>query len=224
MLSLNIMKGKTAIVIGATGLVGKELLKQLLEDAAYEKVVAFSRRDPGLKSPKLELHLIDFGKRDEWEKWVQGDVLFSALGTTMKQAGSKEAQYLVDYTFQHQFAEAASQNGVAQLVLISSVGADANSSIFYSRIKGELDRDVQKLAFDSVHVMRPGPLTGERENPRGGEAFLKLTMGILNSIGLFRKYKPISGTQVAEAMRIVASKSENGAFVHEPLQIFELLD
>ncbi len=218
------MQEKTAVVIGATGLVGKALLVQLLEDKRYKKVVTFSRRDPGLESPKLELHLINFAEKAEWEHLVKGDVLFSALGTTMKQAGSKEAQYLVDYTFQHQFATAAVQNGVKSLVLISSTGADARSRYFYMRIKGELDRDVQKLKFENTHILRPGPLTGEREQPRGGDGFLKFSMSILNGIGLFKKYKPISGEDVAKAMRKAASKTPRRAVIYEALQVFELVE
>ena len=218
------MQEKTAIVIGATGLVGKALLKQLLEDKKYKKVVAFSRRDPGFESPKLELHLIDFAEKAEWEHLVKGDVLFSALGTTMKQAGSKDAQYLVDYTFQHQFATAAKKNGATSLVLISSSGADARSRYFYMRIKGELDRDVQKLNFENTQILRPGPLIGEREQPRSGEGFLKFSMSILNGIGLFKKYKPISGEDVAKAMRKAGSKTPMRVVIYEAMQVYELVE
>lgn len=218
------MQEKTAIVIGATGLVGKALLKQLLEDKNYEKVIAFSRRDPGLESPKLKLHLINFAEKSEWEHLVKGDVLFSALGTTLKQAGSKEAQYLVDYTFQYDFAKAASDNGVPSLVLISSTGADARSRYFYMRTKGELDKEVQKLKFENVQILRPGPLTGEREQPRGGEGFLKFSMSILNGIGLFKKYKPISGEEVGKAMRKAASKTPRRTIIYEAIQVFELVE
>jgi uncharacterized protein YbjT (DUF2867 family) len=217
------MQGKTAIIIGATGLVGKALLAQLIEDDAYSKVKVFSRRDPGLRSNKIELHLIDFSKPETWREFVNGDVLFSALGTTMKQAGSKEAQYKVDYTYQYQFAEAAAKTGVSTFVLISSVGADEGSAFFYTKMKGELDRDVQKLGLDRVHILRPGPLTGPRENPRGGEGILKVSMGFLNALGLFKKYKSISGEEVAKAMRTIAEKGIKSQVILEPSDIFALL-
>ena len=134
--------GKKVNVIGATGLVGRELVKQLLENPEVEKVTIFSRRNSGFQHPKLEQRVIDFNDRESWKPFLQGDVLFSALGTTLKQAGSKEKQYLVDYTYQWQFAEAAAEKGIPAYVLVSSTGASPRSSIFYSRIKGEISLEI----------------------------------------------------------------------------------
>lgn len=214
--------GKTALLIGATGLVGKALLMQLLDDPSYGRVHVFARRSIGLTHPKLNWHNIDFDQPDQWKPLLKGDVLFSALGTTLKQAGSKEAQYKVDYTYQMAFARAAAQNGVAQLVLVSSVGADAKSGVFYTRMKGELDRDLRALAFARITILRPGPLVGPRENPRAGEGLLKGTMAVFNAVGLFMKYKPISGDQVAESMRKVVEKQQAQAYsILEPKAIFK---
>lgn len=137
--------GARAIVIGSTGLVGKQLIEQLLEDARFDRVGSFVRRPSGRTHPKLDEHVVDFRAPDAWASQVTGDVLFSALGTTLKQAGSKEAQYEVDYTFQFRTAQAAAKNGVKEYVLVSSASASASSMVFYSRIKGELERDTQKL-------------------------------------------------------------------------------
>ena len=117
-----------AIVIGATGAVGKELVRALLDDARYTEVAVFVRRDPGVTHPKLTAHVINFEQPDTWRALVTGDVLFSALGTSLKQAGSKEAQRRIDYDYQYMFAEAAHANGVPHLVLLSSLGADSRTS------------------------------------------------------------------------------------------------
>jgi uncharacterized protein YbjT (DUF2867 family) len=124
----------TANVIGATGLTGKQLVLLLLENENFEKVRILVRRSTGLKHPKLEEHIVDFSNTDAWENLLTGDVLFSALGTTLKQAGSKEKQYEVDFTYNLNFAQKAKANGIENYVLVSSIGANAKSSIFYTRI------------------------------------------------------------------------------------------
>ena len=129
---------KTAILIGATGLVGAALTDALLADSRFEKVVVFVRRATGKNHPKLEEHIVNFDAIDNWKQLLTGDVLFSAMGTTIGKAGSKEAQYKIDYTYQYEVAKAASENGVRQYVLVSSAGASPQSKIFYSRMKGEL--------------------------------------------------------------------------------------
>jgi uncharacterized protein YbjT (DUF2867 family) len=213
---------KTALLIGGTGLVGSALLRQLLDDPAYGRVIAFGRRAPQLQHPKLEAHVVDLGQPDSYKALLKGDVLFSSLGTTKAQAGSEAAQYEVDYTFQYRFAQAAAQAGVPTYVLVSSVGADAGSRWFYMRMKGELDDAVQLLGFPRVHVLRPGPLAGPRAQPRGMEKFSMALLRALNAIGLFKTYRPILDTQVAAAMRAYAARPENGNFVHEALELFEI--
>ena len=138
---------KTAVVIGATGLVGSELVALLLADSRFETVKVFVRRSTGRQHPKLEEHLVNFDAVETWKEQLTGDVLFSAMGTTLKQAGSKDAQYKIDYTYQYNVAKAAAENGVPQYVLISSAGASPKSRIFYSRMKGELEESVKKLTF-----------------------------------------------------------------------------
>jgi uncharacterized protein YbjT (DUF2867 family) len=212
---------KTALLIGATGLVGSALLRQLLDDPAYSRVVALGRRAPAVQHPKLQAHVVDLGAPDSYRALLQGDVLFSSLGTTKARAGSESAQYRVDYTFQHNVAQAAAQNGVPTYVLVSSVGADARSRWFYMRTKGELDLAVQQLGYARVHILRPGPLAGPRERPRAME---RVSMGLLralNAIGLFKTYRPILDTQVAQAMRTYAARPESGNFVHEAATLFQ---
>ena len=114
------MEQRTAIVIGATGLVGHELVQQLLQDQRFVRVVVLGRRNSGFVHARLEEHLISFDQPEQWRHLVKGDVLFSALGTTLKTAGSKEAQYKVDHTYQLEVAKAAAANGVPVYVLVSS--------------------------------------------------------------------------------------------------------
>ena len=191
---------RTAIVIGATGLVGRHLTEQLLRDRRFELVKIFVRRSTGINNSKLQEHVVDFVNPDGWKKLVTGDVLYSAMGTTLRQAGSKEAQYKTDYTYQYQVAKVAAANGVPEYVLVSAAGSSPDSSVFYSRIKGELERDVQKLPFETIHIIRPGMLAGEREKVRTGE---QLGVGVLNIISLIpglKKLRPIQGGEVARAM------------------------
>ena len=129
-----------ALVIGATGATGKDLVNKLLEDKDFQEVHAFVRRPLNIKNEKLKAHVVDFEKPEEWKDLVKGDVAFSCLGTTLKDAGSKDAQRKVDFDYQYQFAKNAKENEVEDYILVSSYGANPNSKIFYSRMKGELEK------------------------------------------------------------------------------------
>jgi uncharacterized protein YbjT (DUF2867 family) len=191
---------KTAIVIGATGLVGRQLVELLLKDSRFAIVKVLARRSLDFNNQKLEEHIIDFDEHDSWKKLVTGDVLYSAMGTTLGQAGSKDAQYKIDFTYQYRVAKIAAANDVKEFVLISAAGASPESKIFYSRMKGELEREVQKLPFETIHILRPGMLSGERAKVRTGE---KIGIGILNVLSAIpglRKLKPVGGDEVARAM------------------------
>jgi len=212
---------KTAIILGATGLVGSELLNQLLQNDDYNKVITFVRRPIVISHSKLQQEVIDFDKPELWAHKVVGDVLFSAFGTTIKKAGSKAAQYMIDYTYQFQMAEAAARNGVSNYVLVSSVGAHYKSKIFYSRIKGELDRDVQTLGFKHVTILKPSILAGKRNEKRAGEKVGLILGKFIAVIPGIRKYKPIPATIVAKAM-INAAKSETTFAEYELLEVFGL--
>ena len=198
-----------AIVIGATGAVGKELVRALLDDARYTEVAVFVRRDPGVTHPKLTAHVINFEQPDTWRALVTGDVLFSALGTSLKQAGSKEAQRRIDYDYQHMFAEAAHANGVPHLVLLSSLGADSRSSIFYLRLKGELDDAVQRLGFDTVHIVRPPSLIRPEAKRLGETAVVKILQG-LNAVGIAKNLAPMSVDTVARYMMEIGTENHGG--------------
>ncbi|WP_313971826.1 NAD(P)H-binding protein [uncultured Selenomonas sp.] len=203
-----------AVLIGATGAVGKDLLQALLEDARYTEVVAFARRALGVQHEKLREHTIDFDAPATWQELVKGDVLFSTLGTSLKQAGSKEAQRHIDYDYQLVFAKAARANGVKSLVLLSSIGADSKSSIFYLRLKGELDDAVQCLGFDSLTIMRPPSLIRAKSKRFGETASVKLLQAV-NAIGLAKRLAPMETVVVAHSMAALGADSASGTRIIE---------
>jgi uncharacterized protein YbjT (DUF2867 family) len=192
---------KTALIIGATGLVGKNLVLKLMDDSDIEKIRIFVRSPTEFVSSKLEEIITDFDKISSYKDLLVGDVLFSCLGTTVKQAGSKAKQKLVDYNYQLEFAEIAKTNGVENYVLISATGADANSFIFYNKIKGELEEAIKKLHFEKTTILQPSVLNGPRNDNRIGEQFGAFVIDNLGALfGSLKKYRSISGKQVARAM------------------------
>ena len=165
---------KVAVVIGASGLVGGHLLNYLLASPSYGRVVCLGRKKIDVSSPKLKQHKINFDKYGSYAPLLKGDDLFIAIGTTIAKAGSKEAFRKVDYSYAINIAKAAADNGMNQLLLVSSVGADTDSLFFYSRVKGELEEAVMKLKFWSIHIFRPSILLGERPESRVGESVAKV--------------------------------------------------
>ena len=198
-----------ALVIGATGAVGKDLVEQLLKDDSFERVDVFVRREIPLLSSKLVSHVVDFDHPEIWAELLTGDVLFSCLGTTIKAAGSQDAQWKVDYTYQFEVAKAARANGVQQYILVSSVGADAKSKIFYSRMKGQLDEDVEKLGFPGCFILRPPSLI-RKGSDRFGEKAGVVVLKALNAIGLMRSWTPMPTEDVAAAMVRLAKSGKTG--------------
>jgi uncharacterized protein YbjT (DUF2867 family) len=158
-----------AVLIGATGLVGSKLLRLLLEHDRISSVTVLGRRASGVAHAKLAEHVVDFEAPAGWSALVAGDVLLSALGTTLRAAGSAAAQRQVDHAYQLRVAEAARRNGVRAYVLVSASGASPSSAVFYSRMKGELERDVAALGFERTRILRPGLLDGERREDRPAE-------------------------------------------------------
>lgn len=215
---------KTALVIGATGLVGTELVTQLLDDKRFEKVILFGRRSLNRPHDKLTEHIIDFDQPHTWQHWVQGDVLFSTLGTTLKQAGSKEAQYKIDYHYQYDFAKAASDQGVTHYVLVSSASASPDSKIFYSRMKGELERDISKLPFKSISILQPSLLYGDRKEKRLGESIGYSIIRRLNALSILKKYRPIHAATVAKGMVKAGTLNRAGKHIYELDEIFSLVE
>jgi len=198
---------RAANVIGGTGLVGHELILQLLDHPEYDKVRSFVRRSSGMTHPKLEEIKIDFNNYQSWLPMVQGDVLFSTLGTTIKTAKTKENQYKVDFSYQYEFAWAAFENKVPDYVLVSSLGADPKSAIFYTRMKGELEDAVTQLSFRKLIIFQPSFLDGNRMVKRSGEKIM-LAINYFITQFMLKKYKPTRVDLLAAKM-IVASLDQS---------------
>jgi len=212
---------KTAIIIGASGLTGSHLLRILLDDNRFRKVIVFVRRGLGIYHPKLDIHIVDFDKIENWGPLIQGDVLFSCLGTTLRKAGSKSGQYKIDHTYQYNVAAAAAKNGVPVYVLMSSAQASPKSKLFYTRMKGELEQDVSLLEIPHIHIIRPGILKGPRKEPRPGEKVGIAVGSFLSHIAVFHKYRPIHVQTVAEAMVNASFDTSDKLKVYELEGVFE---
>ncbi|WP_372773125.1 NAD-dependent epimerase/dehydratase family protein [Mangrovibacterium sp.] len=210
------------MIAGATGLVGSELMKMLIRDNTFSNVIILSRRETGFHHEKIAEYLVDFNQPETWQDLVRGDILFSCMGTTIKSAGSQEKQYLVDFTYQYEIAKAAAQNGVDQYILISSAGANSNSKLFYSRIKGELEEKTRQLPFRKISILRPSLLLGNRPNKRFGEQLAQKIIPFITRF-VFKKYRPISGTTVAQGM-IKAALSVDSRQLYELDEIFKLAE
>jgi uncharacterized protein YbjT (DUF2867 family) len=215
---------KTALIIGSTGLIGSELLNLLLESSHYAKVITFVKRDTGIKHPKLTQHVIDFDKPETYKELVVGDDFFCTIGTTIKKAGSKEAFRKVDFEYPRQFASFALQNKVKQFLIISSLSADAKTGNFYLKTKGEIQDFLKDCNFESVAVLQPSLLLGNRTEFRLGEkvgAFFMKSLSFL-FLGNLKKYKPIEGKTVAKALLKIAETNNKGFKIYESDAIQEI--
>lgn len=200
-----------ALLIGATGATGKDLLALLLKDEFFHQVDIFVRRDPGFQHEKLKIHVIDFEKPEQWKHLVKGDVLFSCLGTTLKTAGSKEAQWKIDYDYQFQFAKIARESNVNHYVLISSAFSSPKSLFYYSRMKGRLEEAVKALGFPRLSIFNP-PALIRKNSDRTIEVAGVKAIQFFNKIGIFRSQKPMATEILAQAMINSAKTKEKGIF------------
>ena len=188
-----------AIIIGGTGATGKEVVKHLLEDERFDAVVALVRRPSLGAHPKLTEIVVNFENLADYGDAICGNVAFSCLGTTLKDAGNKNAQWRVDHDYQLEFARIAQANGVETFVLLSAVGAAATSRIFYSRMKGTLEQHIGALDFKRLLILQPGGI--ERPNStRTGEKIMMKVLKAFNAAGLFKGYAPVSTSRLASAM------------------------
>jgi uncharacterized protein YbjT (DUF2867 family) len=208
-----------ALIIGATGATGKDLVNVLLQDTDYTQVVIFVRRPSEKAHPKLLEIITDFDKLEEVSEHIKGDVWFSCLGTTLKTAGSKDKQRHIDYEIPAQFAEIAKRNGISRMVLLSAYGASVTSSVFYSRIKGKLEEKIDSLAFDSYIVFRPGLLL-RKDTDRPGERISAGVLKFLNNLGLIRKFRPMPTFTLAEKLAKAPKVLAAGKHVIELEKIF----
>jgi uncharacterized protein YbjT (DUF2867 family) len=206
---------KTALLVGATGLVGQQVLQNLLESPHYSEVKVLSRRTLNMDNPKLTEIIFDFEHPDR--TLVKADDVFCCLGTTIKKAGSQEAFKKVDLDYPLKVAEFAKINGARKYLIVTAMGADTKSVFFYNRIKGEVQEKLAAMKFESLHILQPSLLLGNRKEERAGEKIggllSKLVAPFMN--GALKKYKAIDSAKVARAMVLLALKPEKGVFIHD---------
>lgn len=209
-------KGKSALLVGATGLVGTECLKLLLDDPVFARVVVLARRalPPGIKSPKLEVCLTDFDRLVEQTSLFRVQLVFCALGTTLRQAGSPARFREIDHGLPLAVARMAAAQGAKHFLLVSALGADPGSLFFYNRVKGELEKAVSSLPFRSVTILRPSLLLGERRDPRLAEEVAKRFAFLCPE-----RYRPVEARDVAAALVASAKVGESGVRIVESHEI-----
>ena len=215
------MKKFHALVLGASGATGRELVQLLLDDPNFNQVSIFVRTFPKTSNEKLKIHKIDFTQLNKYKDLINGDILFSALGTTKKDAGGKKEQYLVDYTYQYEFAKMASENGVANYSLVSSTGANAKSLFFYPKIKGALEESVKKLNFQKIDIFQPSMLIRQPDLIRAGEKSGIKFLNKINKIGFLKSQKPLNVKDLAVKMVSFALlKNQFGVTTYQPKDLF----
>jgi uncharacterized protein YbjT (DUF2867 family) len=208
---------RTALVLGATGLVGGHCLELLLADPLWEQVRVLGRRPLGIEHAKLDEHLVDFDRLGSSAELFEVDAVFCCLGTTIREAGSRDAFRRVDYQYPVEAAQLAVSRGAQQYLLVSAIGADRGSRFFYNRVKGETERAVAQAGFASVVIARPSLLRGEREESRPGEqvgaVLLKLAAPLL--LGPLAKYRAVHARDVARALVELAHGPADGVRIVE---------
>ena len=215
---------RTALLVGATGLVGGHCLRLLLADDAWSQVVVLARRRLPASHPKLVARLVDFDRLGQLSGFPRVTDVFCALGTTIARAGSRPEFYKVDFTYVAETARLAAVSGARQFLLVSALGADPASNIFYSRVKGEGEEAVKKLPLAGIQIFRPSLLSGERTETRplerlGVAVFSALSFAM---VGPLRRYRPVAAADVARAMLEVARRETPGVHVYDPDRIEEI--
>lgn len=212
---------RTALVAGASGLVGSQVLRLLLEDPTYGRVTVLARRELPLSHKKLEQRIASFDRLSQITDFPRVHDVFCCLGTTMKQAGSPDAFRKVDFTYVVELARVAVRHRASQFLLVTAVGADPQSRILYSRVKGEAEEAVRRLQFESIHIFRPSLIVGARAQSRPTErvAWLLSLLIAWAFFGPLARYRPIRAETMARAMVRIAREASRGTHVYESREI-----
>lgn len=208
---------RSALLVGATGLIGTHCLDLLLDDEFYHAIATVGRRPQGRTHAKLTHHVIDFEALEDYRDVLVAQDVFCCLGTTMKKAGSEAAFRRVDYDYPLAIGQRAKANGAEQYLLVSSLGASPDARVFYSRVKGEVEEAIAALGFDGTYIFRPSLLLGDRDEKRLGEQVSEVVLKVVSPllIGPLRKYRGIEARQVAGAMINVAKQQPGGLHRYE---------
>ncbi len=207
---------KTAIVFGATGAVGQRLLRLLVASDAWAKIVVVTRRPLNTASNKVSEVICDASTLEGHAHALVGDTVFCCLGTTQKSAGSKAKFREVDHDYILKCAQVTYRQGARHFLVVSAIGADARSFNFYSRVKGETERDLKAVGFERLDILRPSLLIGNRSESRPLEQMGGIVMTLMSPamVGAFQQYRPIKIEQVARAMSEIALKDSSGTTVY----------
>jgi uncharacterized protein YbjT (DUF2867 family) len=219
----NDVSARVAVLAGASGLVGSECLRLLLDSTNYRLVIALVRRPLQVAHPKLRQLEVDFARLPRLSEFAGADV-FTALGTTISQAGSRETFRKVDFDVTLSLATIAAQCGARQFVVVSSISADPHSPTFYLRVKGEIEDALKSFPFPSLHIFRPCFLAGDRLGSRPGERVgVAVTKALdFSFAGTLKKFSAIDASDLAAAMLNAAFRAEPGAHIYEYEQILDL--
>lgn len=203
---------KTAIILGATGLTGGILLEKLLQNPSFEKIILFSRSSVGTNTPKIEEHLIDMFQLEEQAEAFKANVVFCCIGTTKANTPNKETYKKIDYGIPVTAAKLAKQNDIKSFIVISAMGADENSNIFYNKTKGEMQRDLLQYNIENTYILQPSLIVGDRNENRFGENMATVFMKIFGFL-IPKKYKMINAETIAEAMVVLATEGYSNSLI-----------
>lgn len=215
---------KKAILAGASGAIGSSLLQQLLSSSDYSEVLVLARKNLDIKHPKLTQLVLDFSTLSDHAAQITGNVVFCCLGTTKSQTPDQAQYRKIDYQYPLDLASIALSNGADSYHLVSSIGANQDSSVFYTKTKGEVERDLKAIAYKNIHIYQPSMLVADRGGKRAAEGIGKIIMQLVNPFlfGSLKKYRSIKVEVVAKAMVKESLVDKPGIFVHESDQIQEI--
>ncbi|WP_066304707.1 oxidoreductase [Bacillus sp. FJAT-29814] len=215
------MKKKTALVLGATGMVGQELLKVLVDQKTYEKIHLLVRRPIEPIDPVCEVHSVDLDRLESYSELFRVSDVFCCLGTTIKKAKTKEAFRKVDFQYPLEAAKMAAKQGAEKFLIITAMGANPKSLFFYNQVKGDIEAGLKELTIPALHIFRPSLLLGDRGEHRLGEEIAAKFSGVLNAlmIGPLTPYKAIEAKTVAKAMVAAAQSEETGINIYPSNEI-----
>lgn len=215
---------KKAILLGASGAIGNSLLFLLLENKDYTEVLILVRKELRMQHPKLKQLEVNFDRISDYAAEIRGDVVFCCLGTTKSKTPDQQQYRKIDYQYPLDVARIAMENGAESYHLVSSLGADRNSSVFYTRTKGEVEHDLEAFPYKSIHIYRPSLLEATRKDKRFMEGSIGIIMTVVNPIliGGLRKYRSIKVENVAKAMVRLSLEDKPGVYIHESDDIQKL--
>ncbi|WP_174733613.1 NAD(P)H-binding protein [Mesobacillus harenae] len=218
------MNGKSALIAGSTGLVGNELLHFLLEGEEYEKVIAIVRKPLELKHPKLQEVVADYDHLEDYHAHFTADDVFCCLGTTIKKAKTKEAMHKVDVEYPLEIARLAIAKGAKHYLLVSSMNANPEATFWYPKMKGELEQELRKIPFETISIVRPSLLLGNRNEFRMGERTAEVLFKFLSPVfkGPLKQFRAITGRNVALAMYKIAQTNPSGTTIYPSVKLEEI--